>query len=203
MALRTIVTDGDSILKKVAKDVKNFGERTSTLLDDMWDTMRDADGIGIAAPQVGVLRRAIVVDVTPPPAPEDDAEDGAAAEADGAANAAPAVSGPGSADESLPVNSPGGYAYELLNPVIVSSDGESVESEGCLSVPGVSAFVIRPQRVSVRAVDRNGNAVEVEGEGILARALCHEIDHLNGVLFTDIAEPPEEPYDGDDEEAEE
>jgi peptide deformylase len=190
MALRTIIIDGDEILRKKSKDVKNFGERTRTLLDDMWETMREADGVGLAAPQVGVLRRAIVIDVTDPKA-ESDGED-AAQEASGADTD---ESRDRSADASagLPVNAPGGFLYELLNPAIIETEGESVEREGCLSVPGVSGLVKRPERVTVKASDRDGNEIIVAGEGILAKALCHEIDHLEGILFTDIAEETEVP----------
>jgi peptide deformylase len=92
---------------------------------------------------------------------------------------------------AAPVNAPDGFLFELLNPVVVASDGETFEREGCLSVPGVSGLVKRPERVTVKAYDRDGNEVVVEGEGILAKALCHEIDHLEGVLFTDIAEEVE------------
>jgi peptide deformylase len=172
MALRTILKEGDEALRKKSKDVKNFGERTSALLDDLWETMHEADGVGLAAPQVGVLRRAIVIDVTEP-APEGEEEtDGSGADA----------------SPELPVNAPGGTRYELLNPGIVASEGESESREGCLSVPGLAGIVKRPARVTVKAVSRDGGEITVEGSGMLARALCHEIDHLNGVLFTDIAE---------------
>jgi peptide deformylase len=188
MALRAIIVDGDEILRKKSKEVKNFGERTHTLLDDMWETMREADGVGLAAPQVGVLRRAIVIDVTEPEA--EDAEEGATPEAQGADGA---NGGEGAANEPTEprVNIPGGSLYELLNPSIIESGGESREREGCLSVPGVSGLVKRPERVTVKATDRDGNEIIVEGKGLLAKALCHEIDHLEGVLFTDIAEETE------------
>jgi peptide deformylase len=191
MALRTIIVDGDEILRKKSKEVKKFGERTHMLLDDMWETMREADGVGLAAPQVGILRRAIVIDVTDPE--RADAEEGATSEASDAGVAAdgePAVSEPAELPE-LPVNTPGGFLYELLNPAIVESAGESLEREGCLSVPGVSGLVKRPERVTVKAFDRDGNEIIVEGKGILAKALCHEVDHLEGILFTDIAEETE------------
>jgi peptide deformylase len=205
MALRTIVTEGDEILRKKSKEVKNFGERTHDLLDDMWETMREADGVGLAAPQVGVLRRAVVIDVTAPgrdedddasptaegaPQREDEARSGADAEgadsgAEGGVDAEGAVSKPAA---DLPVNAPGGTLYELLNPEIIASEGELREREGCLSVPGLSGFVRRPARVTVKALTRDGEEISVEGRGMLAKALCHEIDHLDGILFTDIAE---------------
>jgi peptide deformylase len=196
MALRTIVTEGDEILRKKSKEVKNFGERTHILLDDMWETMRAAEGVGLAAPQVGVLRRAVVIDVTQPECDEEDGapvDDGAeGAEEDGAARPESGAARPGNGAEApeadLPVNAPGGALYELLNPEIVATEGESREREGCLSVPGLSGFVKRPERVTVRALTRDGTEITVEGCGILAKALCHEIDHLNGILFTDIAE---------------
>ncbi|MDR1496184.1 MAG: peptide deformylase [Clostridiales Family XIII bacterium] len=205
MALRAIVTDGDEVLRKKSKQVRNFGERTRLLLDDMWETMREADGVGLAAPQVGVLRRAVIIDVTEPWREEHESvpragDESVGADGDGAdvrAESSASVSDlplPAASDAlsrsapDLPVNAPGGVLYELLNPEIVASEGELCEREGCLSVPGVSGLVKRPERVTVKAVDRNGVEVQVEGSGILAKALCHEIDHLNGVLFTDIAD---------------
>jgi peptide deformylase len=190
MALRAIVVEGDEILRKKSKEVKKFGERTHTLLDDMWETMRDADGVGLAAPQVGVLRRAIVIDVTDPTSADDG--EGAAPETPGA-EAGDTRDDAGDASAKLPVNTPGGFLYELLNPEIVESEGESVEKEGCLSVPGVAGLVKRPERVTVKASDRDGNEIIVNGKGILAKALCHEMDHLEGVLFIDIAEETETP----------
>jgi peptide deformylase len=180
----------------------------------MWETMRDADGVGLAAPQVGVLRRALVIDVTEPKDDDDDDESAIReAETDnnsGDANApgeprssAGGVSESGESRNSaggervgpsaeLPVNAPGGALYELLNPEIIGTEGASIEREGCLSVPGVSGLVSRPERVTVKAFDRDGKELIVEGKGILAKALCHEIDHLDGVLFTDIAEETED-----------
>jgi peptide deformylase len=172
MALRTILKEGDENLRKKSKEVKNFGERANVLLDDLWETMREADGLGLAAPQVGVLRRAIVIDVTETAPSEEDEAGGAGADA----------------PPELPVNAPGGTRYELLNPEILTTEGESENREGCLSVPGVAGIVKRPARVTVKAAGRDGGEITVEGAGMLARALCHEIDHLNGVLFTDIAE---------------
>ena len=144
MAIRNIVTEGDSILRKTCRSVLNFDERLVQLLDDMKETMYKAEGVGLAAPQVGILRRVCVVDV-------------------------------------------GDGIIELVNPVIESEEGVQEGSEGCLSLPGKSAVVRRPMKVSVRAQDRNGNTFTVTGEGLKARAFCHEIDHLNGILYVDKA----------------
>jgi len=142
MAIRNIVKRGDDTLKKICRPVINFDARLHTLLDDMHDTVVAADGAGLAAPQVGVLRRVVLV-----------------------------ING----DDFL----------ELINPEIVETKGEQIEAEGCLSVPGIYGTVSRPAYVKVRAQDRFGEWFEVEGEELAARAFCHEIDHLNGTLFTD------------------
>lgn len=142
MALREIRKEGDSILKKRAKEVLEINENVRTLLDDMLETMYHNDGAGLAAPQIGILKRAVVIDVGEGP-------------------------------------------VEMINPKIIESDGEQVEIEGCLSIPGVLGEVRRPARVVAEALDRNGNLVRVEGEGLLARAICHELDHLDGILFTE------------------
>ena len=142
MAIRNIVKRGDDTLKKVCRPVTDFDTRLHTLLDDMHDTVVAADGAGLAAPQVGVLRRAVLV-----------------------------IDG----DDFL----------ELINPEIIETKGEQIEAEGCLSVPGIYGTVSRPAYVKVRAQDRFGEWFEVEGEELAARAFCHEIDHLNGTLFTD------------------
>ncbi len=142
MALRNIVTEGDSVLRKTCRSVLNFDERLAQLLDDMKETMYKAEGVGLAAPQVGILRRICVVDV-------------------------------------------GDGLIELINPVIESVEGEQEGSEGCLSLPGKSGIVRRPMKVTVRAQDRNGNTFTVTGEELKARAFCHEIDHLNGILYID------------------
>ncbi len=142
MAIRNIVKRGDDVLKKTCRPVVNFDARLHTLLDDMHDTVVAADGAGLAAPQVGVLRRAVLV-----------------------------ING----DDFL----------ELINPEIIETKGEQIEAEGCLSVPGIYGTVSRPAYVKVRAQDRYGKFFEVEGEELAARAFCHEIDHLNGTLFTD------------------
>jgi len=142
MAIRQIRKIGDEVLTKRAREVDKFDDRLATLLDDMVETMRHADGIGLAAPQVGILKRAVVIDV-------------------------------------------GDGVIELVNPELVAAKGEQVDIEGCLSVPGKYGEVKRPQKVIVRAQDRHGKTFEVTGEGLLARALCHEIDHLDGKLFVD------------------
>ncbi len=142
MAVRNIVEKGDPILRKISRSVLNFDEKLATLIDDMIETMHNADGVGLAAPQVGILRRICVIDV-------------------------------------------GDGPIELVNPVIIKEEGEQVGSEGCLSVPGQSGIVKRPMKVTVKAQDRKGNTFEISGEELLARAFCHEIDHLNGILYVD------------------
>ncbi|HBA04717.1 MAG TPA: peptide deformylase [Clostridium sp.] len=142
MALRNIRINEDTILRKISKVVKNIDERTQILIDDMLDTMYEANGIGLAAPQVGILKRVVVIDI-------------------------------------------GDGPIILINPEIVEANGEVKDVEGCLSVPGKQGNVIRPQYVKVKAEDRDGNSIEIQGEDLLARALCHEIDHLNGILYTD------------------
>jgi len=143
MAIRKIVEIGtDEVLRKHARRVEKFDARLHELLDDMAETMYAAEGAGLAAPQVGVLKRCVVIDV-------------------------------------------GEGLIELINPEILWSEGEVVDAEGCLSVPGRRATVARPEKVRVHAQDRKGSHIEVEGEGLLARCLCHEIDHLDGVLYVD------------------
>ncbi len=146
MALRNIVTEGDSVLTKVSRPVTKFDRRLHVLLDDMTDTLVDAGGVGLAAPQVGVLRRAVVVDT---------GEDG---------------------------------ILELINPEIIEESGEQTGLEGCLSVPGKYGIVTRPNYVKVRAQDRDGNWFEAEGEALIARCFCHELAHLEGQLYTAVAE---------------
>ena len=143
MAKLKIVKVGDEILRKVCRPVEKITPRTVTLLDDMIETMHDANGCGRAAPQVGILRRIAVVEV----------------------------------DE--------GNVIELINPKIIAFAGEQEEQEGCLSIPGKWGITKRPRHVTVRAVNRHGETFEVSGSDLLARALCHEIDHLDGKLFTD------------------
>ncbi len=145
MALRNIIKEGDPVLTKVCRPVTSFDGRLHQLLDDMAETLRDANGVGLAAPQVGILRRVVLV------INED--------------------------DELL----------ELINPEIVSTEGEQEGLEGCLSVPGVYGLVKRPMRVRVRAQDRNGVPFEVEDEELTARCFCHEIDHLDGHLYKELA----------------
>ena len=158
MAIRRIITIGNEKLRKTSKPVTKFNARLQTLLDDMVDTMRENNGAGLAAPQVGVLKRCCVVEV----------------------------------EDKL---------YQLVNPEIVASDGEQAGSEGCLSVPERLGFVKRPMKVTVKAQNAKGEPIEVTGEGLCARALCHEIDHLNGVLYVDIMD--HEIFADDDEDDEE
>ena len=144
MALRNIITEENPTLRKTSRPVTNFDARLHTLLDDMRQTLEQAGGVGLAAPQVGILRRAVIVDT-------------------------------------------GEEILELVNPEILSSSGEQDGMEGCLSIPGQYGMVKRPNVVKVRAQDRNGNWFEYEGEELTARCFCHEIDHLSGKLYTDVA----------------
>ena len=144
MAIRNILKYGEPTLRKVCRSVLNFDERLAVTLDDMKDTMYAADGVGLAAPQIGVLRRYCIVDV-------------------------------------------GDGLVELVNPVIIEKSGEQIENEGCLSIPDSYKKTVRPMKVTGRAQDRNGNTFTVSGEGLKARAFCHEIDHLDGILFIDRA----------------
>ena len=152
MALRNIVTKEDKILYKSCRPVDKFDARLHQLLDDMADTLIKANGVGLAAPQVGVLRRAVLVIET--------------------------NVGEGEEEKIL----------ELINPELVETSGEQVGAEGCLSVPGEYGIVRRPERAKVRAQDRNGNWFEYEGEGLTARCICHELEHLDGHLFTEKCE---------------
>jgi len=171
MALRKVIVKGDPLLRKKSREIKVVTERTRLLAEDMWETMYEANGVGLAAPQVGVLRRIIVIDVTEPP---DDSEE----ENDEGAEQKP---------------EPEIIKYVFINPEVVESSEEKVKAkEGCLSVPGKVGIVERPARIKVRAMDLDGKYFEVEGEGMLSKALLHEIDHLEGVLYTDIAELVEE-----------
>lgn len=148
MALREILTFNEDVLRKKCRAVTAFDERLATLLDDLTETLENADGVGLAAPQVGMLRRAVVINL----------HDGKG-------------------------------TVELVNPEILSQEGSQTGDEGCLSAPGEWAKVERPMRVSVKAFDRNGKEFTINGEGLMARALCHEIDHLDGVLFIDRVKP--------------
>lgn len=143
MAIRTILTVGDPTLTKKCRTVETVDARILTLLDDMADTLYESGGVGLAAPQVGVLRRVVVIDI----------------------------------DDGL---------IELINPEIVSASGEQTDAEGCLSYPGRYGKVTRPRKVTVRAMNREGEFFEITGEDLLARAFCHEIDHLDGKMFMDL-----------------
>ena len=150
MAKLKIVKVGDPTLRKVCRPVDAVTPRIITLLDDMIETMRDADGVGLAAPQVGVLRRVVVIE-TP--------------------------------DEGL---------IELINPKIIAYAGEQESDEGCLSIPGRWGITKRPMHVTVRAMNRAGETFDITGSGLLAKAFCHEIDHLDGKLYIDIAKMMDE-----------
>ncbi|ERI92854.1 peptide deformylase [Clostridiales bacterium oral taxon 876 str. F0540] len=142
MAIRNIRTIGDEILRKKCKRVELINDRILTLIKDMIETMYSADGVGLAAPQVGILKRIAVVDV-------------------------------------------GDGPLVVINPEIIETEGSYEDEEGCLSIPGEQGKVIRPERIKVKALNEKGEEVIIEGEGLLCRALCHEIDHLDGVLFID------------------
>lgn len=152
MALRNIVKKGDDCLSKHCRPVTDFNDRLHALLDDMADTLIESGGVGLAAPQVGILRRAVLVLETNVEEDEDE------------------------------------YIIELINPEIIFAEGEQKGPEGCLSVPGVYGYVKRPDHVIVRAQDRDGETFEVEGYGLTARCFCHELDHLDGKLFLDVAD---------------
>ncbi|MGZ9586998.1 peptide deformylase [Paenibacillus marinisediminis] len=147
MAIRIIVIEPDPVLHQVAKEVTKFNANLHKLLDDMADTMYFAEGVGLAAPQIGVLKRVIVVDVGD--------------------------------DNGL---------IEMVNPVMIEHEGEQLGAEGCLSIPGINGEVRRYKKIKVRGMDRYGKTFEMVAEDFLARAFQHEIDHLNGVLFTSIAD---------------
>ena len=144
MAIRTIRTDNDPVLRKVAREVTVFDEKLEVLVEDMIETMHDADGVGLAAPQIGILKRVIVFDLY---------------------------------DDEGPM--------ALINPRIVDQSGIQMEEEGCLSLPGRQGIVKRPLSVTVQFEDLDGESYEIVGEELLARVLCHEIDHLDGVLYID------------------
>ena len=145
MGLRKILTDKEPALHKVCKPVTAFDDKLHKLLDDMHETLTDSQGVGLAAPQVGILRRVVLVDT-------------------------------------------GEEVLELVNPEILEVDGEQVGAEGCLSVPGKYGLVKRPYWAKVRAQDRYGNWYEAEGEELTARCFCHELDHLDGIIYTQIME---------------
>ena len=146
MAIRTIREYGDEVLTRVCKDVKEITPRISELIDDMFETMYEANGVGLAAPQVGILKRLVVIDTT------------------------------------------GEDPHVLINPQILKTDGEQTGYEGCRSLPGKSGVVTRPNYVRVRAYDRNMEVYELEGTELLARAICHELDHLDGHMYVDMVE---------------
>ena len=143
MGMRKILTDKEPALHKVCKPVTSFDAKLHKLLDDMAETLADANGVGLAAPQVGILRRVVIVDT-------------------------------------------GDGILELVNPSLVETSGEQVGAEGCLSVPGKYGLVKRPYFAKVSAQDRNGNWFEAEGEEIIARCFCHELDHLEGIVYTEV-----------------
>jgi peptide deformylase len=143
MGIRKILTDKDPALHKVCKEVEVFDKKLHKLLDDMAETLEEAQGVGLAAPQVGILRRVVIVDT-------------------------------------------GDQILELINPTMLETSGEQVGAEGCLSVPGQYGLVKRPYYAKVRAQDRNGQWFEAEGEELIARCFCHELDHLDGIVYTQV-----------------
>ncbi len=145
MGIRTVRTEGDECLRKICKPVKNVSLRTKILIEDMFDTMYETGGVGLAAPQVGILKRIVVIDT-------DDNQ------------------------------------HVLINPEILETSGEQTGYEGCLSIPGKSGIVTRPNYVKVKALNEHGEEYILEGEGLLARCICHECDHLDGILYSDKAE---------------
>lgn len=144
MAIRNIREDGDEVLRKISKNVDAINDKIIILLKDMADTLYDAQGVGLAAPQIGILKRVVVIDI-------------------------------------------GEGLLELINPRIIETSGEQIDIEGCLSIPGLIGEVSRPEKVVVEAQNSSGEKITITGEGLLARALCHEIDHLDGILYKDKA----------------
>ncbi|GAA0176957.1 peptide deformylase [Clostridium sediminicola] len=142
MALRNIRVNGDEVLRKKSREVKEINERILTLIEDMKETMYHENGVGLAAPQIGILRKVVVIDVGEGP-------------------------------------------IVLINPEIISQEGSQIDEEGCLSIPGVQGKVDRPMKVTAKALNEKGEEFILEGQELLARAICHEVDHLNGVLFID------------------
>ncbi|MCD7842618.1 MAG: peptide deformylase [Lachnospiraceae bacterium] len=176
MALRNVRIYGDEILKKKCRPVQMMTPRTKLLIHDMLDTMYDANGVGLAAPQVGVLKRIVVIDVSgaEEETENESAEINANENADGAADADTAA-------ES-------GGPYVLVNPEILETAGEQTGQEGCLSLPGQAGNVTRPEYVKVKALDENMKEFVLEGKGLLARAICHECDHLEGIMYVEKVE---------------
>ena len=158
MALRKVRVMGDEVLNQVCKEVKEITPRTQMLIEDMLDTMYESNGVGLAAPQVGVLKRIVVIDVS---------ENG---------------------DEPI----------LMINPKILETSGEQTGSEGCLSVPGKAGNVTRPNYVKAMACDENMEPFEIEGTELLARAICHELDHLDGKLYVDLVEGPLQDVDAEE-----
>lgn len=142
MAIRQLRYEDDEILRKKSRVVERIDDRIKTLVEDLIDTMNEEEGVGLAAPQVGVLKRVVVVDIGKGP-------------------------------------------ITMINPEVLSEEGEKIDEEGCLSVPGKSGKVLRPKKVKVKFTDIDGEEKIIEGENLLARAFCHEIDHLEGILYTD------------------
>ena len=145
MALRTIRLQGDPVLNKVCREVKEITPKLQVLIDDMLDTMYEAGGVGLAAPQVGILRRIVTIDI-------------------------------------------GDGPVIMVNPILITSDGEQTDGEGCLSLPGKAGKVTRPNHVIVKAFDENMEEYEIEATELLARAICHELDHLEGHMYTELVE---------------
>lgn len=158
MALREVRIQGDRVLEKVCKPIKEMTPKIMTLIDDMFDTMYETGGVGLAAPQVGILKRVVVIDI-------------------------------------------GDEPYVLINPEIIETAGEQTGDEGCLSLPGKAGMVTRPNYVKVRALDENMEMFELEAEELLARAVCHECDHLDGIMYTAhvIGELHDVQYEEDEE----
>ena len=191
MALRYILKENDPGLLKKSRVVNDFNKRLHTLLDDMRETLMDANGLGLAAPQVGVLRRVILIVDTTIEVGDGDSQEcitekvpSKEASSKERASQKDATKKDDSKEDAFPEN----QIVELINPEIIAKSGTQSGSEGCLSLPGIYGLVVRPDIVKVKAQDRNGNAFEIWGHGLTARALCHEIDHLNGVIFTSVAE---------------
>jgi peptide deformylase len=183
MALREIVTVPAPVLRRKAHKVTQFGPELQTLIDDMVETMRAAPGVGLAAPQVDVPLRVIVVEYSE----EEDMEAAEMAEANGAGNTPAAVTGAAEPPPAKPAAPP--KLYAVVNPEIVRASGEKeLGAEGCLSIPGYLGNVERPVEILVKGQNRRGQPLRIKAEGWLARIFQHEIDHLNGVLFTDRAE---------------
>lgn len=152
MALREIRIDEDPVLRKKCRVVEKIDDRIKILVEDMIDTMHEADGVGLAAPQIGILKRIFVIDLYD--------EDG---------------------------------VRVVINPEIIEQEGEYIDAEGCLSIPEVNGYVVRPEKTVVKGLNLEGEEIIIEGHGLLSRAICHEIDHLNGILFTDkVVEVEEE-----------